>query len=481
MSFYKDTKEFTKDAETIEQIMLLDYLTKEYHRDFALPLTKNKYGLGTPHKYQWVRDFIDGVIYTEPKVKVTDRFKDFVNTHGTEEQQKQIKSFEVYTDDYFENIGRVSLLTQYYYNDYIDQQKKQGTYIPPKLPPLKPRVEEAITQEQELAVKTKVAEEEEDLKPISKGEVALVKEPTKEVLNPLDPTVVATTTTPTITPTPTKPELVTKPEETTTTTTTVPPPPAVPTPPPAVPTPPTPATPPTSVPPADPTVPSPVPDPSSNQNVSQIIGTVPSTTPFAVDASPNEHKVRYYPNQILIYFGSIEQPDWDTELEENVFSDSFKMTKSEIENAIDNIIEAYPNQLFIIKRQSSSLEELHELLQLQFCILRNLHRGLRTKTASVPISSLVNFASKLMPQAQPAPATTTPPTTTPPTTTPPQPIQSDSVQVQLPTTRKEAIENIIKAYRDKKYEAFGKPVINESVKNDTKHVISYKLAKRPKF
>ena len=211
--------------------------------------------------------------------------------------------------------------------------------------------------------------------------------------------------------------------------------------------------------------------------------------PFATDEPKQEHKVKYYPNQILLYFGSTTKPDWDQELEANVFS--MKMSSDEIGFAIDNIISAYKEQLFIKQRQSTTLEELHELMQLQFCILRNLQRGTRAKMAMVPVSSLVNFASKLAPQQQQQPVQpgeapfmeagdmvgSQPPTEQAPV----QPEPPQSVQVQVPTTQREAIENIIKTYRGKNTDPFGKPIIIPSLRNDTKHHIQYKLAKRAKF
>jgi hypothetical protein len=115
---------------------------------------------------------------------------------------------------------------------------------------------------------------------------------------------------------------------------------------------------------------------------------------FATSEVKDEHAPKYHLNSILFYFGSTTKPDWDLELEANVYNNA-KLKKEEIIKFSDSVIANYGSILFVYIRKSDTIQEFHELIQLQFCYLRNLARGTRTKMAMVPISSLTNFANKL--------------------------------------------------------------------------------------
>ncbi len=204
----------------------------------------------------------------------------------------------------------------------------------------------------------------------------------------------------------------------------------------------------------------------------------PETIQFGIKQSVSEHQAKYHTSSILFYFGSKTNPDWDTELEKNVFDSGYN--SDDIITGIDSIIDRFGSELFVYERKSESLEEFHELIQLQFCLLRNLQRGTRTKMAMVPISSLTGFANKLSGQSQPIDQQRNDLV---------QPLESDipesasqvdnqqqigsqpvnnpvSEQVQLSTNQ--AIDNIVEKFRNRPYDTFGKPIYNQDIIKQTK-------------
>ncbi len=120
-----------------------------------------------------------------------------------------------------------------------------------------------------------------------------------------------------------------------------------------------------------------------------------SVLPNSSEFKKIEHPAKYHLFPIKYYLGNDKNPLWDFELLNNVFDITMPMTKEEIIYGSDTIIKTYGSQLLIQKRLSDTLDEFHELIQLQFCVLRNLNRGTRTATATVPISSLAKFYNKL--------------------------------------------------------------------------------------
>ena len=98
---------------------------------------------------------------------------------------------------------------------------------------------------------------------------------------------------------------------------------------------------------------------------------------------------RYHETSILLYFNNSSFPDWDLVLEKNVLS--LDITNKERIEIMDDILMEYGPKMFIGKRKSDTLKELNELIQLQFCIMRNLHIGSRTKTASVKLDDLIKI------------------------------------------------------------------------------------------
>ncbi|KAH9244349.1 hypothetical protein BASA81_018245 [Batrachochytrium salamandrivorans] len=95
---------------------------------------------------------------------------------------------------------------------------------------------------------------------------------------------------------------------------------------------------------------------------------------------------RSHPQSLLLYFGSYNSPDWDPELAESI--KSIELSKKEIEYYSDTVIKEYGSKIFVEKRKSSSREEMNELIQLQFCVMRNLNKGPRFRTANVKLSDL---------------------------------------------------------------------------------------------
>lgn len=101
---------------------------------------------------------------------------------------------------------------------------------------------------------------------------------------------------------------------------------------------------------------------------------------------------RYHPIPLGEFFGSIESDiDWDRELLQTILSS--KMTAQEIIESSENVITEFGRKINVLKRKSDTIEEYNELRQMAFCVMRNLQRGSRSKTASMKVSDLVTLYS----------------------------------------------------------------------------------------
>jgi len=135
----------------------------------------------------------------------------------------------------------------------------------------------------------------------------------------------------------------------------------------------------------DPAVPPPAADPVEpgdvNENAPQVIGT------GSTDKNP--YKVRYHETSLKLFFQNSSYPAWDHILESNILG--LEISKDEIVDMMESVIREFGSKIFVHKRKSETLVELNELVQLQFCILRNLHIGDRSRTAQVKLSDLTNL------------------------------------------------------------------------------------------
>jgi hypothetical protein len=213
--------------------------------------------------------------------------------------------------------------------------------------------------------------------------------------------------------------------------------------------------------------------------------TEPGSGDFAVEEVPIDHPAKYYKMSVLFYFGSINRPEWDTELEKNVFDS--KMSKQDIISFSDSIIFKHGKDIFVSKRANDSIEQFHELIQLQFCILRNLARGIRTKSALVPISSLMAFSSKLNGNRSTEPVPNNAPNNTPdngrsdvvldrPEGVPependeilPGGVQPNPLGSQVQVSEPKARNDIIDAYRNRPLGVYNRPVFDKGLIASTK-------------
>ncbi len=230
-----------------------------------------------------------------------------------------------------------------------------------------------------------------------------------------------------------------------------------------------------------------------NQQHTLPTGPTTATGPSVIE----KHPPKYHLVPLLLIFGTNKAPmPWDLELEDNVFKSG--LGPSERISYMDMIIKNYGSLIFVTERKSDSLEELNELIQMQYCYVRNLQRGTRTKQAMVPISSLVSFANQLGVGSQP-PSTQSPVrndfvqpldsvsvqgfapgTEFPPGDTPMEPIQPPSGNVQppsgpdvIPIGVNQAQKEVSDAYRNKPTEPHGKYIIDQAlVKQNTRRDFS---------
>ena len=121
---------------------------------------------------------------------------------------------------------------------------------------------------------------------------------------------------------------------------------------------------------------------------------VEGSTPVIGSGSDSEklvYKQRVHPDVLDIFFGNSSYPDWDPELENKIMS--MNIPEARRIEIMDDIIQEYGKKIFIKSRKGSSKEELNELCQLQFTVMRNLQRGSRAKTANIKVSDLVKMQS----------------------------------------------------------------------------------------
>lgn len=190
----------------------------------------------------------------------------------------------------------------------------------------------------------------------------------------------------------------------------------------------------------------------------QIVPQMPLGPSFAVEPGKEPHEPKYHKTTVKLYLGS--PPEFDRELEANVYSSG--MSESEIIRSIDSIIKEHGNDLFVYKRLSSSIDEFHELVQCQFCILRNLQRGTRSKIAMVPIKELISFANKINPiQEQIVPRELIAPATTTSSNIVLGDMTPNAQQVQISVN--ESMAKVVEAYRASKFDQFGRPIFNSEL------------------
>lgn len=103
-------------------------------------------------------------------------------------------------------------------------------------------------------------------------------------------------------------------------------------------------------------------------------------------------KFRYHPKAVTTFFESKDLPKWDTVLEANIIKNEYS-TEERIE-IMNDIIEEYGKKIHVKERKSDTVEELIELMEIQWCFMRNLHLGNRqAQTANVDLNQLNKIKS----------------------------------------------------------------------------------------
>lgn len=184
-------------------------------------------------------------------------------------------------------------------------------------------------------------------------------------------------------------------------------------------------------------------DVPSAENPKTVAPSFGVSTPAAVE------KKRYHPESLLYYFGDDQRPEWDLELETNILARS-KNSRAKSEMVLKN----YGSIIFISEVKSDTAEEFNELCQLQFCVLRNLARGTRTKSALVPIKTLIDLGNRINGINQQIENTSQ--TEIPTEEIPLSSFPDTGVQVQIELNK--ARDDVVKAYRERPFGIFGKPL-----------------------
>jgi len=101
---------------------------------------------------------------------------------------------------------------------------------------------------------------------------------------------------------------------------------------------------------------------------------------------------RYHPFQLTLFFDDSNVPEWDYELQDKIMNND--MSKNEVIEFMENIIKDFGNKIQVKKYKSNGDKaELNELQQMAFCVMRNLQKGSRYKTANVKLSDLINLTT----------------------------------------------------------------------------------------
>lgn len=100
---------------------------------------------------------------------------------------------------------------------------------------------------------------------------------------------------------------------------------------------------------------------------------------------------RYHEFSLTTFFQNSSYPQWDKVLESNILASD--LSEDERIRVMDDIIDVYGKIIHVRARKSSTVEELVELMELQFCEIRNLQLGDRFRTANVKLSQLAALES----------------------------------------------------------------------------------------
>jgi len=166
---------------------------------------------------------------------------------------------------------------------------------------------------------------------------------------------------------------------------------------------------------------------------------------------------RYHQDAILLFFGSETVPEWDLELVESV--NKLNWNKKQIRDAIDAIIDRHAENYLILTRKSDGdIQEFLEVIQIHFCFHRQLQRGNRTRTANVPISSIVAFSNRLNGVSSSAPSD---PATLPDYVPSSRTDAALASVVNIPENQ--ATAKIIEAFDARNTDYYGRPLANEAV------------------
>jgi hypothetical protein len=124
------------------------------------------------------------------------------------------------------------------------------------------------------------------------------------------------------------------------------------------------------------------------------------------------YKVKYHKAQTNEFFGSVEKPTWDMALNRtitlNYDNKYYEPTKETLLDLMNQMISNKNLKVYKLATgiDSDVLDILTEYViisQIHFCVLRNLQRGERTKTAIVPLKSLIDMRNAVAGVGGPAP------------------------------------------------------------------------------
>lgn len=166
---------------------------------------------------------------------------------------------------------------------------------------------------------------------------------------------------------------------------------------------------------------------------------------------------RFHPVEIEWFFGSRDIPEWDKTLEQQVLSSH--LTKEEIISKMEMILRSTGDKMGIDDHKGHTLEELNELQQLHFCVIRALQRGSRFKTANIKLNDLQSLMAVVDPEKQ---SSDQPKIITQPPTT------SNPVVLSVP----EQEQKFQKAINTSKFDLSGRDISSVGNINNTKLVYS---------
>lgn len=121
---------------------------------------------------------------------------------------------------------------------------------------------------------------------------------------------------------------------------------------------------------------------------------IPPFGTFYTDQKTIKFEVKYHKVPFMMFFGSLNNPNIDKTLFESIMTsvETSILSKESIKALCATILTASKGEILVDSVIKGDLQELHELIQLYFCLHRDLMTGARIPMGKVPLNQLTNLS-----------------------------------------------------------------------------------------